>query len=49
MGFTPRQVDELTEWELLAAIQGWKAANGREDAPAAPSAAEHAAMVAKYG
>jgi hypothetical protein len=28
MGFTPRDVDQMTIWEFNACFDGWKAANG---------------------
>lgn len=30
MGFTPRQVDEMSLWELSACIDGWNEAHGGE-------------------
>lgn len=32
MGFSPRQVDEWSLWEFAAVIQGYKDANGVEEA-----------------
>lgn len=49
MGWTPAEVDRCTPFEFLAALEGWKRTNGFEDeGPAAPSAAEHDELVAKY-
>jgi hypothetical protein len=33
MGFTPRQVDEMTLWEFAHCMDGYKASQGIEDAP----------------
>lgn len=48
IGLSPRQVDELTMWELVAAVAGWKAANCPDEAPAPPTPEEHDALVEKY-
>lgn len=48
MGFTPRQVDEMSLWELAACIEGWNRANGGDDdPPEPPSAAEFYDMVTR--
>jgi hypothetical protein len=31
MGFTPREVDEMTLWELSACIDGYNEANSADD------------------
>lgn len=49
IGFTPRQVDELTAWEFMAAFEGWKDANCPPEAPSAPTPEEHDVMVARFG
>ncbi|MBZ9653549.1 hypothetical protein [Phyllobacterium lublinensis] len=33
MGFSPRQIDEMSLWEFGAVIDGYKRANGVEEAP----------------
>jgi hypothetical protein len=38
----------MTPWELMAAVDGWKAANGAESAPKPPTEAEHEALLRKY-
>lgn len=48
IGLSPRQVDELTEWELSAAVDGWRAANCPDAGPKPPTPDEHDALVAKY-
>lgn len=45
MGFTPRDVDAMTLWELSAAANGWSKANGAEEEAAPPTWEEHLAMV----
>ncbi|GHC61636.1 hypothetical protein [Limoniibacter endophyticus] len=45
MGFSPREVDQMTLWELAVAAHGWIKANGGEEETAAPSWEEHIAMV----
>lgn len=49
MGFTPRQVDELSLWELAACIDGFNAANGVEEMPEAPSPSEFYEMLDRLG
>jgi hypothetical protein len=39
----------LTEWELAAAVAGWKAANCAEETATPPTPEEHDALVAKHG
>jgi hypothetical protein len=48
MGFTPRQIDELSFWEFLAVRDGWIAANSTSDGVGAPTPEEHEAMLEKY-
>ncbi|NTS30665.1 hypothetical protein HQ945_05310 [Phyllobacterium sp. BT25] len=33
IGFSPRQIDEMSLWEFGAVIDGYKRANGVEEAP----------------
>ncbi|QTL01911.1 hypothetical protein J5J86_13960 [Aquabacter sp. L1I39] len=47
MGFTPRQVDDMSLWEMAACVEGYTKANGGEVKPAAPSVEEHLALVEK--
>lgn len=49
MGFTPRQVDEMSLWELVAASDGFAKANGGEQQTEAPSYDEHLEMVNRLG
>lgn len=48
MGWTARQVDDLSQWELHQAVDGWLEANGVEEKPEAPTDEEHEALLAKY-
>lgn len=45
MGYTPRDIDQMTLWELSACAKGWVKANGAEQDVEAPSWEEHLAMV----
>jgi len=45
MGFSPREVDTMSLWELSAAAKGWARASGAEEKVAPPSWEEHLAMV----
>lgn len=47
MGFTPREVDDMSLWELAACAAGYAKAHGAEDKPPAPTAEEHLALVEK--
>jgi hypothetical protein len=50
MGFTPRQVDEMSLWEFLATRDGWIEANTAPDTSIGPpTPEEHDAMLEKYG
>jgi hypothetical protein len=49
MGFTPRQVDEMSFWEFLATRDGWLEANCPPDDKSPPTPEEHDAMLEKYG
>jgi len=49
MGWSPREVDACSFWEFLAARDGWIAANSPSDEKHAPTAAEHDAMIEKWG
>lgn len=48
MGFTPRDVDEMTLWELSAAVDGWNRANGGQDELEPPSPEEFDAMLERH-
>lgn len=48
MGWTPRQVDELSFWELACAVAGFAQANGVEEKLEPPTPEEHDALLAKY-
>lgn len=49
VGFSPREVDEMTFWEFAAAVSGWTKANCPEpEKPTALSEEEHDALMAKY-
>ncbi|WP_170990141.1 hypothetical protein [Aquamicrobium sp. LC103] len=45
MGFTPRDVDLMTLWELSACAAGYAKANGVEQEAEAPTYEEHLEMV----
>lgn len=49
MGFDPSLVDAMSLWQFLACLDGWKAANGVEEKPPAPSADEFHDMVSRLG
>lgn len=50
MGWTPAEVDACSFWQFLAARDGWVAANSPPDeAMPPPTAAEHEAMLRKWG
>ena len=49
MGYTPRQIDEMTIWELSACIDGYKQSNGGEEKNEAPTAEEFYDMVSRLG
>ena len=46
---TPREVDEITTWELAACVEGWNRAHGAEEKPAPMSNDEFDAMLARHG
>lgn len=48
LGFSPREIDQMTLWEFAAAVEGWSKANGGESKPEAPSEEEHDRLMAKY-
>lgn len=49
MGFTPREVDDLSLWEFGAAVDGWAKANNPEPQQASSlSEEDHDALMAKY-
>lgn len=45
MGYSPREIDKMTLWELSACTEGWIKANGAEQEADAPTWDEHLAMV----
>lgn len=50
MGFSPRQVDDMSLWEFGAAAEGWMKANSPEPTKASSlSEDDHDALMAKYG
>jgi hypothetical protein len=49
MGFSPREVDQMTLWEMNACIDFHRRANGAEDEVAPPSFEEHQDMVRRLG
>ena len=49
LGFTPRQIDDMTVWELSACIEGYRQANGGEEKQTAPTADEFYDMVDRLG
>lgn len=42
-------MDELTSWELMAAVKGWQSANGGEQDVQPPTSEEHDELMAKHG
>lgn len=46
IGFTPREVDELTFWEFAACIDGYNRANGADEMPEPMSGEEFDEAVA---
>ena len=49
MGIGPREIGAGSLWEVLAMVDGWRAANGADDKPEALSDEEHDRLMAKYG
>lgn len=49
MGFTPRQVDEMSLWELTACADGYAKANGASTKAEALGEDEHEELMRKYG
>lgn len=49
MGFSPAQVAGAALWKVLAAIEGFKLANGAETRSSPPTLAEHDRLMAKHG
>lgn len=47
LSFTPREVDEMTVWELAACIDGYNAAQGGEAQPEPPTPDEFDAMITR--
>ena len=45
MGFTPRDVDRMSFAQLMAAVDGWARAHGREDKPPPPTDEEYYAAM----
>lgn len=48
LGWTPRQVDQLTFWELHVAVEGWRRAQGVEEDVDPPSPEEHDALAERF-
>lgn len=48
MGFTPRDVDDMTLWELSAAVDGWNRANGAQDSLEPPTEEEFEDMLLRH-
>lgn len=46
MGFTPSQVDEMSFWEISAAVDGWNKAHS-DNKPKPPSAEEFDRVVSR--
>lgn len=51
LGFTPRDIKEMSLWEFNMTIDGWRQANGaaEEEGASAPSDADFYAAVERYG
>lgn len=49
MGWSPREVDDASLWEISMAAKGWAKANGAESKPESLSEDEHDRLMAKYG
>lgn len=49
MGFTPRQIDQVTLWELAVMSDAVAKANGAEDKPAPMTDDEYDAALAQLG
>ena len=49
MGFSPREVGDMSLWEFTACTEGWVAAHSPEEQKASSlSEEEHDALMAKY-
>jgi hypothetical protein len=48
MGFSPRQVDEMSLWEFQAVMDGWGRSQGVETKAAPPSPEEHRARLERH-
>lgn len=49
MGFTPRQIGEMSLWEFTACTDGYARANGAEETMAPPTEAEFLAWKEREG
>ncbi len=50
MGWTPQQVDACSLWQFAAAVDGWNAANGGDEAmPEPPTPEEFHDMIERLG
>ncbi|MCX5478449.1 hypothetical protein OSH08_05505 [Kaistia geumhonensis] len=49
MGFTPRDVDDMSFWEFAACVDGFNTANGAEPDVEPPTAEEYHDMVRRLG
>ena len=45
MGYSPRDIDDMTLWEFGACLDGWRKANLPDEGPEPPSQDEHLEMV----
>lgn len=49
MGFTPRQVDEMSLWEFAACTEGYRRAHStEEEKPVPPTAEEFRTMIERH-
>jgi hypothetical protein len=49
MGFSPRQVDEMSLWEFAACTDGFNRAHGGDEKPEPPTEAEFYDMLERLG
>lgn len=49
MGFSPRQVDEMTLWELHTCVEAWNAAHDPDAAPPPMSDARFDELMREHG
>jgi len=45
MGFTPQQIDDMSLWQFMATLEGWRVANGAEPRIEPPSEDEFEAWL----